>query len=134
MSIVRGGKRMTLTIPIGLYEGNQFDVILEVKPTSAADQDEDNTIQHAGWLMKHAQKGRGNPQRRWFVLTKKWLSYSDEPEVIYKKRWIMENAKISESEREFGIVIKSYTEDDTVEELEVNCMTEENMALSLIHI
>lgn len=128
MSIVRGGKRMTLTIPMGLYEGNQFDVILEVKPTAARDDDDDNTIQHAGWLMKHAQKGRGNPQKRWFVLTKKWLSYSDEPDVIYKKRWNLENAKIAESEREFGIILKTYTEDDTVEELEVNCMTEENMA------
>jgi len=128
MSIVRGGKRMTLTIPMGLYEGQQFDVILEVKPAVKDDEGDDNTIQHAGWLIKHAQKGRGNPQRKWFVLTKKWLSYSDEPDVIYKKRWSLENAKIIESDREFGIILKTYTEDETVEELEVNCVTEPNLA------
>jgi hypothetical protein len=89
------------------YEGNQFDVILEVKPSVGRDNDEDNTIQHAGWLLKHAQKGNGNPQRRWFVLTKKWLSYSDEPDVIYKKRWNLQNAKISESDREYGILLKT---------------------------
>jgi hypothetical protein len=128
MVIEHGGKRMTLTIPLGLYEGNSFDVILEVKPMSANDEGDDATIQHAGWLLKHAQKGRGNPQRRWFVLTTKWLSYSDEPEVIYKKRWSLVNARIRESEREFGIILKTYTQDDEVEELEVNCVHEDNHA------
>lgn len=128
MKIQRGDKTLMLTIPMGLYEGNEFDVILEVKKVANKDRGDDNTIQHAGWLYKHAQKGRGNPQKRWFVLTKKWLSYSDEPDMIYKKRWSMENAKITESDREFGIMLKTYTEDDDVEELEVNCITEENMA------
>lgn len=127
MSIQRDGKRMTLTIPMGLYEGNQFDVILEIKKTGSHDGEHSNdTIQHAGWLMKHAQTGRGNPQRRWFVLTTSSLSYTDEPDMVFKKRWNLTNAKIAESEREFGIVLKTYTADDTAEYLEVNCVTEQN--------
>ena len=128
MVLERDGKKMSLTIPMGLYEGNQFDVILEVKKVGPKDAGDDNTIQHAGWLNKHAQKGRGGPQKRWFVLTKKWLSYSDEPDMIYKKRWQLKNARIAESENEFGILLKTYTEDETVEDLEINCFTEDNMA------
>ena len=53
------------------------------------------TIQHAGWLIKHARNGKALPKKRWFVLTKSHLHYADQEGLQPKMKWDLKDARVT---------------------------------------